>query len=97
MTSTGNYLHLLPPLPPSWKSDMSVWLAEDMPSLDYGGFVVREALREAFFWDKGSNRAILVGTPFVDEISHPRLQVCSPLHLMYVAYLPQSRVARGGR
>ncbi|KAF8263237.1 nicotinate-nucleotide diphosphorylase [Lactarius quietus] len=65
MTRTGDYSHLLPP---SWKSQISVWLAEDTPSFDYGGFVVGEALREAFLWGKGSKRAVLAGTPFVDEI-----------------------------
>ncbi|KAH9038644.1 Quinolinate phosphoribosyl transferase [Lactarius deliciosus] len=59
------YSHLLPP---SWKSQVSVWLAEDTPSFDYGGFVVGEAPREAFLWGKGSKRAVLAGTPFVDEI-----------------------------
>jgi nicotinate-nucleotide pyrophosphorylase (carboxylating) len=65
MTPTGDYSHILPP---SWKTQISVWLAEDTPSFDYGGFVVGEALREAFLWGKGSNRAVLAGTPFVDEI-----------------------------
>jgi len=62
---TPNYSHLLPP---SWKSQVSVWLTEDTPSFDYGGFVVGEALREAFLWGKGSKRAVLAGAPFVDEI-----------------------------
>ncbi|KAH9164939.1 nicotinate-nucleotide diphosphorylase [Lactarius sanguifluus] len=62
---TPNYSHLLPP---SWKSQVSLWLTEDTPSFDYGGFVVGEDLREAFLWGKGSKRAVLAGTPFVDEI-----------------------------
>ena len=40
-----DYAHLLPP---SWKTQVSAWLAEDTPSFDYGGFVVGEAEREAF-------------------------------------------------
>ena len=60
-----NYSHLLPP---SWKSQVSVWLTEDTPSFDYGGFVVGETLREAFLWGKGYKPAVLAGTPFVDEI-----------------------------
>ncbi|KAI0306865.1 Quinolinate phosphoribosyl transferase [Multifurca ochricompacta] len=62
---THHYSHLLPP---SWKSQVAVWLAEDTPSFDYGGFVVGEAPRKAFLLGKGSKRAVLAGTPFVDEI-----------------------------
>ena len=62
---TPQYSHLLPP---SWKSQISSWLDEDTPSFDYGGFVVGEAPREAFLLGKGSQRAVLAGTPFVDEI-----------------------------
>jgi len=47
---------------------VSAWLDEDTPSFDYGGFVVGEAPREAFLLGKGSKRAVLAGTPFVDEI-----------------------------
>ncbi|SRR6266404_4605339 len=61
---TPTFAHLLPP---SWKSQVSVWLAEDIPSFDYGGFVVGEAPREAFLLGK-SKCAVLAGTPFVDEI-----------------------------
>lgn len=35
----GDPAHLLPP---SWKAVVTAWLAEDTPSLDYGGFVVGE-------------------------------------------------------
>ncbi|KAI0248835.1 Quinolinate phosphoribosyl transferase [Lactifluus subvellereus] len=64
---TPHYSHLLPP---SWKSQVAAWLHEDTPSFDYGGFVVGEAPREAFLLGKGSKRAVLAGTPFVDEIFH---------------------------
>lgn len=96
--TAGNYSHLLPP---SWKSQISVWLAEDTPSFDYGGFVVGEALREAFLWGKGSNRAVLAGTPFVDEIF--RLLECTYVRpfisrlKFLVVNLLQSRMACGGR
>ncbi|KAH8984483.1 Quinolinate phosphoribosyl transferase [Lactarius hatsudake] len=60
-----NYLHLLPP---SWKSQVFLWLTEDTPSFDYSGFVIGEDLRQAFLWGKGSKPAVLAGTPFVDEI-----------------------------
>jgi len=62
---TPQYSHLLPP---SWKSQLVAWLDEDTPSFDYGGFVVGEAQREAFLLGKGSKRAVLAGTPFIDEI-----------------------------
>lgn len=66
MTSTApQFAHLLPP---SWKSQVSAWLAEDTPSFDYGGFVVGEVEREAFLFGKGSEPAVLAGSPFVTEI-----------------------------
>jgi len=64
---TPQYSHLLPP---SWKSQVVAWLEEDTPSFDYGGFVVGETQREAFLLGKGSKRAVLAGTPFVNEIFH---------------------------
>lgn len=45
----GNYAHLLPP---SWKTLIPTWLAEDTPSFDYGGFVVGEGQEEAILWGK---------------------------------------------
>jgi nicotinate-nucleotide pyrophosphorylase (carboxylating) len=60
-----SYAHLLPP---SWKSQVSVWLEEDTPSFDYGGFVVGEAEKTAFLLGKGKEDAVLAGVPFVDEI-----------------------------
>ncbi|EIN11134.1 hypothetical protein PUNSTDRAFT_64400 [Punctularia strigosozonata HHB-11173 SS5] len=62
MTSYG---HLLPP---SWKAQVTAWLAEDAPSFDYGGFVVGEAEREAFLFGKGKQTAVLAGTPFFAEV-----------------------------
>jgi hypothetical protein len=62
---TPQYSHLLPP---TWKSQVVAWLDEDIPSFDYGGFVVGEAQREAFLLGKGSKRTVLAGAPFVDEI-----------------------------
>lgn len=61
----SEYAHLLPP---SWKTAVNVWLAEDAPSLDWGGYVVGEAPREAFLLGKGKQTAVLAGVPFVDEI-----------------------------
>jgi hypothetical protein len=49
----GAYAHLLPP---SWKSVITSWLAEDTPSFDYGGFVVGEGEEEATLWGKSEVR-----------------------------------------
>lgn len=43
-SSHGNPEHLLPP---TYKSLISAWLAEDCPGYDYGGFVVGESPSEA--------------------------------------------------
>ncbi|KIJ70125.1 hypothetical protein HYDPIDRAFT_104794 [Hydnomerulius pinastri MD-312] len=61
------YEHLLPP---SWKTQVNVWLAEDTPSFDYGGYVVGEAEREAFLFGKGKQAAVLAGVPFFTEVFH---------------------------
>jgi nicotinate-nucleotide pyrophosphorylase (carboxylating) len=63
--SMSSYEHLLPP---SWKSQVVTWLAEDAPSFDYGGYVVGEAYREAFLFGKGEHVAVLAGSPFFTEI-----------------------------
>jgi len=64
-SSLPQYAHLLPP---SWKTQVAAWLAEDTPSFDYGGFVVGEAEREAFLLGKGKQTAVLAGVPFFTEI-----------------------------
>ncbi|KAF9226630.1 nicotinate-nucleotide diphosphorylase [Gyrodon lividus] len=63
----NSYEHLLPP---SWKTQINVWLAEDMPSFDYSGYVVGEVEREAFLFGKGQQIAVLAGAPFFTEIFH---------------------------
>ncbi|KAF9478140.1 nicotinate-nucleotide diphosphorylase [Pholiota conissans] len=65
MAAQKSYAHLLPP---SWKQQIAVWLTEDTPSFDYGGYVVGEVEREAFLFGKGSQSAVLAGSPFVTEI-----------------------------
>ncbi|KAG6865850.1 hypothetical protein C0991_011182 [Blastosporella zonata] len=55
-------------LPPSWKTQVTAWLAEDTPSFDYGGYVVGEAEREAFLFGKGRTVAVLAGSPFFTEV-----------------------------
>ncbi|KNE63839.1 nicotinate-nucleotide diphosphorylase (carboxylating) [Allomyces macrogynus ATCC 38327] len=62
-TSTSNFAHLLPP---SWKTSVAAWLAEDIPSFDYGGFVVGDKDDSATLWCKANG--VLAGVPFVDEI-----------------------------
>lgn len=61
--TAGALAHLLPP---SWKTQITTWLAEDTPSFDYGGFVVGEAPRTATLWAKSAG--VLAGVPFFDEI-----------------------------
>ncbi|KAF8663493.1 hypothetical protein AX16_001061 [Volvariella volvacea WC 439] len=62
---TPSYEHLLPP---SWKPQITSWLAEDTPSFDYAGYVVGEAEREAFLLGKGKMAAVLAGSPFFAEV-----------------------------
>ncbi|KAK2771800.1 nicotinate-nucleotide diphosphorylase [Colletotrichum kahawae] len=59
----GSLEHLLPP---SWKTIVTAWLAEDTPSFDYGGFVVGSAPRTATL--RGKSGGIVAGRPFVAEI-----------------------------
>lgn len=61
--SQGNLAHLLPP---SWKTQVTAWLAEDTPSCDNAGFVVGEAPRSAILW--GKSAGVIAGRPFVDEV-----------------------------
>ena len=53
-------------LPPSWKSIVTSWLAEDTPSFDYAGFVVGSQPRTATLW--GKSTGVIAGRPFFDEI-----------------------------
>ena len=60
-----DFAHLLPP---SWKPQITAWLAEDTPSFDYGGYVVGEVQRTAYLLGKGSSEAVLAGVPFFTEV-----------------------------
>lgn len=60
-----DFAHLLPP---SWKPQITAWLAEDTPSFDYGGYVVGEVQRTAYLLGKGSFEAVLAGVPFFTEV-----------------------------
>ncbi|KAG7096758.1 hypothetical protein E1B28_004170 [Marasmius oreades] len=63
--SANSFAHLLPP---SWKTQVTAWLAEDTPSFDYGGYVVGEVEREAHLLGKGRSPAVLAGVPFFTEV-----------------------------
>lgn len=62
---SAQFAHLLPP---SWTSQVAIWLQEDTPSFDYGGFVVGEVERTAHLLGKGNQTAVLAGVPFVNEV-----------------------------
>ncbi|RDA89253.1 hypothetical protein CP532_0549 [Ophiocordyceps camponoti-leonardi (nom. inval.)] len=49
-----------------WKAQVTQWLSEDTPTLDYAGYVVGDAPRTATLWAKSPG--VLAGRPFVDEI-----------------------------
>ncbi|KAF2155213.1 nicotinate-nucleotide pyrophosphorylase [Myriangium duriaei CBS 260.36] len=53
-------------LPPSWTSIIPLWLSEDTPSFDYGGFVVGSSPAEARLLAKSPG--VLAGVPFFDAI-----------------------------
>ena len=53
-------------LPTHFTEDITRWLQEDTPSLDYGGFVVGSEPRKAQLLCKSSG--VLAGVPFVDEV-----------------------------
>lgn len=81
---SNSFEHLLPP---SWKSQINSWLAEDTPSFDYGGYVVGEAYREAFLFGKGKDAAVLAGSPFFTEIFSQLGCECVPCLKPYVIHL----------
>lgn len=53
-------------LPISWKHVIGTWLREDIPNIDYGGFVVGEKQESATLF--GKSEGILAGVPFFEEI-----------------------------
>ncbi|EXU98317.1 Nicotinate-nucleotide pyrophosphorylase [Metarhizium brunneum] len=61
--ATDNKAHLLPP---SYKTQITAWLAEDTPTFDYAGFVVGEVPRRATLLAKSPG--ILAGVPFFTEV-----------------------------
>jgi nicotinate-nucleotide pyrophosphorylase (carboxylating) len=63
MSSQTSFEHLFPP---TWRQLVTQWLQEDIPSFDYGGFVVGEEPQEAILY--GKSKGILAGRPFFDEV-----------------------------
>ncbi|KAL1924179.1 uncharacterized protein VTP21DRAFT_7214 [Calcarisporiella thermophila] len=53
-------------LPPSWSTKITEWLQEDVPSFDYGGFVVGDTEEVAVLF--GKSEGVLAGVPFFDEV-----------------------------
>ncbi|KAG7377161.1 hypothetical protein PHYPSEUDO_012069 [Phytophthora pseudosyringae] len=58
-----NFAHLLPP---SWTKHVQLWLEDDIPSFDVGGFVVGEAEETALLL--GKSEGVLAGVPFFTEV-----------------------------
>jgi nicotinate-nucleotide pyrophosphorylase (carboxylating) len=63
MDGAGGYRGLLPN---NWKSYVQSWLQEDIPSFDYGGYVVGEKEETATLYCKADG--ILAGCPFFEEV-----------------------------
>ncbi|CAG8442285.1 12077_t:CDS:2 [Cetraspora pellucida] len=61
--STSDYTNLIPA---SFKYDIISWIKEDVPSFDYGGFVVGETPEVAILY--GKSPGVLAGVPFFDEV-----------------------------
>ncbi|CCI49909.1 unnamed protein product [Albugo candida] len=53
-------------LPPTWKKHIQMWLEDDIPSFDIGGYVVGESIKKALLF--GKSDGILAGVPFFEEI-----------------------------
>ncbi|ODV84038.1 hypothetical protein CANARDRAFT_177211 [[Candida] arabinofermentans NRRL YB-2248] len=60
-----DYQHLLPSSS-SWKPTITSWLNEDIPSFDYGGYVVGSNIQTATLYCK--SKGILSGIPFAQEV-----------------------------
>jgi len=66
-----SFSHLLPP---TYKTEVQRWVAEDCPSIDIGGFVVGEKEETAYLLCKSSG--VLAGVPFAQAVfEHLDLQV----------------------
>ncbi|CEP62980.1 nicotinate-nucleotide diphosphorylase (carboxylating) LALA0_S06e08284g [Lachancea lanzarotensis] len=59
-------LPYLLPVNGAWKQDVTNWIQEDIPSFDYGGFVVGSDIKSATLWMKEDG--VLSGVPFAQEV-----------------------------
>lgn len=60
-----DFQHLLP-ASGQWKQDITNWLQEDVPSFDFGGYVVGNKIKHATLFCK--QKGIISGIPFVNEV-----------------------------
>ena len=60
-----DYSNLLP-VSTQWKQSITDFLTEDIPSFDYGGFVVGSEIKNASIYMKSSG--IICGIPFIEEV-----------------------------
>ncbi|ODV93983.1 hypothetical protein PACTADRAFT_4876 [Pachysolen tannophilus NRRL Y-2460] len=61
------FAHLLP-INGKWKEDITSWISEDIPSFDYGGYVVGAKINTAILYCKSDG--VLSGVPFADEVAN---------------------------
>ena len=59
------YKHLLP-VNGAWRQDVTNWLSEDVPSFDFGGYVVGSDLKRANLYCKQDG--MLCGVSFAQEV-----------------------------
>ncbi|KAH3660484.1 hypothetical protein OGAPHI_007070 [Ogataea philodendri] len=60
-----DFEHLLP-ASSHWKTKITDWLQEDIPSFDFGGFVVGDNIQSATLYCK--SEGVLCGVPFANEV-----------------------------
>ncbi|KAF9208994.1 hypothetical protein BGZ49_006851 [Haplosporangium sp. Z 27] len=99
-TNTLNHL-----LPPNWKTKITEWLQEDIPSFDYGGYVVGEKETTAILY--GKSEGIVAGVPFFTEIFEQlgcrvewhvsEGQVLKPIQICAHVYGPVRQILIGER
>jgi len=65
-TEQGEVAPLRKLLPKCWEKNVGKWLTEDIPSFDYGGYVVGTKQERAIL--KGKSPGVVAGVPFFDAI-----------------------------
>ena len=63
MSIDADYEHLLPH---NWGKLVQLWLDEDIPGFDIGGYVVGSKLETAVLY--GKSYGLLAGRPFFDRV-----------------------------